>query len=142
MVREGKRATVPLPFDPNEVWGARERHHVAGTVNGCTIRGPLREEASGHTLPLGPAWLRDNPLPEGEELDVALRPEGPQAELLAEDIAAALAAQPEAAAFFSSLATFYRKGYLTWIDSAKRPATRTARIAETVRLLASGQKQR
>jgi len=36
---------VPVPFDPNEVWGAKERHHIAGTVNGIRVRaGPQRDE--------------------------------------------------------------------------------------------------
>jgi len=37
------------------------------------------------------------------------------------DIAAALAANPAAGAFFDTLAHFYRKSYLRWIDAATRP---------------------
>src|SRR5437763_183952 len=29
---------VPIPFDPNQVWAAKQRHHVAGTVNGMRDR--------------------------------------------------------------------------------------------------------
>jgi len=36
---------------------------------------------------------------------------------LAEDIARALAASPAAAAFFDTLAQFYRKAYLRYIDA-------------------------
>jgi uncharacterized protein YdeI (YjbR/CyaY-like superfamily) len=55
----------------------------------------------------------------------------------------ALDAEPAAGAFFDSLAQFYRRGYLTWIDATKRsPAERAARIAEMVRLLKAGHKQR
>ena len=69
--------------------------------------------------------------------------EGPQRAELAPDIAAALEAEPEAATFFDSIAQFYRKGYLRWIDATKRsPETRAARIAEMVRLLKAGKKQR
>jgi uncharacterized protein YdeI (YjbR/CyaY-like superfamily) len=42
----------------------------------------------------------------------------------------------------SSLATFYRTGYVRWIEEAKRPETRARRIAETVEALAEGKKQR
>jgi hypothetical protein len=49
---------------------------------------------------------------------VVLEAEGPQNADLAPDLAAAFESSPEAAAFFASLATFYRKGYLRWIDGA------------------------
>jgi uncharacterized protein YdeI (YjbR/CyaY-like superfamily) len=74
---------------------------------------------------------------------VELEPEGPQRTDLADDIAAALDANPAAAAFFDTLAQFYRKAYLRWIDAtARRPGLRAARIAEVVDLLAAGIKQR
>jgi uncharacterized protein YdeI (YjbR/CyaY-like superfamily) len=73
---------------------------------------------------------------------VVLAPEGPQREDLAPDLAAALEAKPEAGEFFDSLAQFYRKAYLRWIDATKgRPDVREQRIAETVELLKAGVKQ-
>ena len=52
-------------------------------------------------------------------------------------------ANPAAAAFFDTLAQFYRKAYLRWIDgTTRRPDLRAARIAEVVDLLAAGVKQR
>jgi uncharacterized protein YdeI (YjbR/CyaY-like superfamily) len=58
-------------------------------------------------------------------------------------VAAALDAAPQAAAFFDSLAQFYRRAYLRWIDATKRrPDLRAARIAEMVELLQAGHKQR
>jgi uncharacterized protein YdeI (YjbR/CyaY-like superfamily) len=79
----------------------------------------------------------------GDEVVVELTPEGPQRADLAEDISAALAANPAAAAFFDTLAQFYRKAYLRWIDATtRRPDLRAARIAEVVDLLAAGIKER
>ena len=67
----------------------------------------------------------------------------PQRGDLAGDIAAALAANPAAGAFFDTLAQFYRKAYLRWIDATtRRPDVRAARIAEVVDLLAAGIKER
>lgn len=55
----------------------------------------------------------------------------------------ALEANPAAAAFFDTLAQFYRKAYLRWIDATtRRPELRAARIAEVVELLAAGIKER
>jgi uncharacterized protein YdeI (YjbR/CyaY-like superfamily) len=54
-------------------------------------------------------------------------------------VAAALAANPEAGAFFDTLAQFYRKAYLRWIDATtRRPDVRAARIAKVVELCAAG----
>jgi uncharacterized protein YdeI (YjbR/CyaY-like superfamily) len=72
-----------------------------------------------------------------------LYPEGPQRANLAPDVAAALDTAPDAAAFFDSLAQFYRRGYLRWIDATKRsPEKRAARIAEMIELLKAGIKER
>ncbi len=141
--KAGSKVVVRLPFDPNAVWGEKDRHHISGSVNGCPVRGPLGVDSDGYFLALGAAWRRDNRLDVGAEVHVELTAEGPQVEQLADDITAALDAEPEALAFFQGLATFYRKGYLRWIDSTKgRPEVRAERIAEMIRLLKSGEKQR
>lgn len=135
---QGKGARLAIPFDPNAAWGAKDRHHVTGTVGGCKVRGELRSENGAWSLMLGPAWVRDNLKP-GSEVEVALAPEGPA---LAEDFAQALAASEAAKAFFESLPTFYRKNFIRWIEEAKRPETRASRIAETVRLCEAGKRER
>jgi uncharacterized protein YdeI (YjbR/CyaY-like superfamily) len=61
---------------------------------------------------------------------------------MAPDIADAVRADPQARAFFESLASFYRKNYVRWIEEAKRPETRAKRIAEAVSLLNAGRKQK
>ena len=63
--------------------------------------------------------------------------------LVVVDVAAALKAEPEAAAFFDSLAQFYRNAYLRWIDATRRrPEQRPIRIAEVVRLLREHKNER
>jgi hypothetical protein len=134
---------VKLPFDPGEAWGQRARFHVNGTIGGFKVRGPLSGGDGTFHLHIGAAWLRDYPLHPGDTVDVALEPEGPQNDALDEDIAAALAAAPQAQRFFEALATFYRKAYLTWLAGAKRrPELRKARIQEFVALLEAGKKSR
>ena len=129
---------MPVPFDPDDAWGGTHRYYVKGTDGGHRIRGLLRREGDVYVLPLGPAWLRNNLLPTSETIDVVLEPDGPQSEALADDITEALTASPEAEMFFQSVAPFYRKNFLRWIDQAKRPETRTARIAEMVKMLEAG----
>lgn len=131
---------IVLPFDPAEAWGPKTRHHISGTIGGCRIRTSLPGQGPDARVVKGHAWPA---LATGEQVEVVLEAEGPQLDSLAPDVAEALAARPEALDFFLSLATFYRKGYLRWVDATKRrPDVRAARIAELVELLAAGQKER
>jgi bacteriocin resistance YdeI/OmpD-like protein/uncharacterized protein DUF1905 len=140
ITKSGNRAVIMLPFDPDEAWGPKERHYIAGSVNGCGVRGQLQADGAQAFLALGPAWRRDNGIDIGAKVDVVLQPEGPQSAALSPDVSAALEAAPEAQAFFDSLASFYRKNFIRWIESAKRPETRAARIAEMMKALKSRQR--
>lgn len=134
---------VPVPFNPDEVWGAKRRHHVAGTVNAVRVRAVVEPAGDGFGFTLGPASPGRAGLAAGDRVTVDIAPEGPQRDGLAADVAEALAANPEAAAFFDSLAQFYRQAYLRWIDATRRrPDQRPVRIAEMVKLLEAGVKQR
>src|SRR5262245_30183692 len=86
---------VPVPIDPDEVWGRKTRHHVAGAINGHGFRGVIERMGDGHGITLGPAWRRDCGIEVGAKVDVVLIPEGPQRADLAPDVAAALDADPE-----------------------------------------------
>src|SRR6266568_8742122 len=136
-------AVIAVPFDPDRTWGAKADHPVGGTIEGRHVRGRLSPSGGGWVLTVTPMWLRDTGVTIGDDVTVELAPEGPQRGDLADDIAAALAANPAAAAFFDTLAQFYRKAYLRWIDATtRRPDVRAARIAEVVDLLAAGIKER
>jgi hypothetical protein len=138
-----KRVYVALPFDPDAVWGSKPVHHVAGTINGMRFRGAVETAGGEFHLRIGPAWRKGCGLGAGDAVEVELSPEGPQRDGLDADVAAALEAEPAAAAFFDGLAQFYRKAYLRWISATtQRPDVRAARIAEMVELLKTGRKQR
>ena len=137
------RAVIAVPFDPDEAWGAKAEHPVGGTINGRPIRGTIAPDCDGWAFTVTPMWMRDARVLAGDDVVVELAPEGPQRSDLADDISAALEANPAAAAFFGTLAQFYRKAYLRWIDATtQRPDLRAARIEKVVELLAAGIKQR
>ena len=136
-------AVITIPFDPDEAWGAKAVHHVSGTVNGCRARVTIAPGDSGWAFTLNPARMRHTGIAAGAEVIVELAPEGPQRADLAGDISAALAANPAAGAFFDTLAQFYRRAYLRYIDATtRRPDLRASRIAEVTGLLADGIKER
>jgi hypothetical protein len=144
VVRNGRRRVlVPVPFDPDELWGTKREHRVHGTVNGLGVRAVIDPLGDGHGILLGLSWRRDCGIAPGDHVEVALAPEGPQRDDLAPDVAAALEAEPEAGALFDSLAQFCRRAYLRWIDATKRrPDVPAERIAKMIELLKAGHKQR
>ena len=140
---DDRRVYVPVPFDPDEVWGTKTRHSIAGTVAGLGVRGDVQPVGHGRGFVLGPAWRRDCRVGPGDVVAVSIHAEGPQRDDLAPDIAAALDADPVAGAFFDSLAQFYRNAYVRWVEATKRrPDLRPVRIAEMIVLLGEGKKQR
>lgn len=90
---------IAVPFDPDEAWGAKAEHPVGGTIDGKRVRGTVSPGEGGWALALGPRWVLDECLAIGDKVVVELEPEGPQRGDLADDISAALEANPRAAAF-------------------------------------------
>ena len=67
----------------------------------------------------------------------APRPRIPQ---LPAYIATAFKSNPAAWKFFQALAPTYRRDFVVWVHTAKRPETRERRIREAIQLLAAGKK--
>lgn len=143
LIVDGNRGWIEVPFDPDAIWGVKERHHITGHAGPCGVRGALAREEGAWRLYLGPVWRRDAGVRPGDVLNVMLMPEGPQRDGLDPDLKAALEENPQAGAFWDSLATFYRKGYLRWLDgAARRPTLREERVRQWLELLAAGKKER
>lgn len=141
VTRAGGRLFVPVPFDPDAEWAPKPKHHIHGTVAGCRVRAVITTHEGQRGFIMGTLWAGG--FDATGPVEVEILPEGPQRADLDTDIAEALDENPAAGAFFDSLAQFYRKAYLKWIDGTKkRPDVRAQRIAEMVILLESGAKER
>jgi len=140
--KEGSFTFVAIPFSPREVWGAKPRFHVTGTINGISVRGTLGALGQAYFLRLGTAWMRDSGIELGAKVSVQLSLEGPQEGNIAADIAKALSDSKKAKTFFDGLPTFYRKNFIRWIESAKREETRVKRINEMMKLLEEGKREK
>ena len=139
----GGAVRIQLPDDPDARWGAKDRHYVHGTIEGRRVRGVLSKPTTAPTCwTWGRSWCRDPEVGPGNTVRVVLEPEGPQLDTMAPDIASAIASDPAARRLFEGLATFYRNGFVDWIEEAKRPETRAKRIAETVEALRAGRRER
>src|SRR5499426_569589 len=86
VAKSGTRTFIPIPFNPNDVWGVKQRHHITGTVNGMDVRGSLGSDGNQYFLLLGAAWRRDCGIDAGTKVDVVLSPEGPQSENMSDDV--------------------------------------------------------
>ena len=141
--RAGSGFLLTLDFDPAAAWGPRDVYRVNGTIAGGPFRGVIMRRGDVWTTTLGTKSRASWRVADGQIAEVAVDLEEPHAEALAPDITAALAARPRAKVAFDELATFYRKGWLRWIDATKRrPDLRGQRIAEMVRLVEAGHKER
>ena len=88
-------------------------------------------------MELGPSWCRDPRVVDGRQVDVELGLEGPA---MPDDLAFALASEPDASRFFDALPSFYRKNFVRSIDTARRPETRARRVAAIAAALRDGRR--
>ena len=84
-----RRVSIPLPFVPDETWGAKTDHHVAGTINSMAVRA-VAESLGGFGIVVGPTWRRDCGTDVGDEVSAVLAPEGPQRDDLGDEFRIAL----------------------------------------------------
>lgn len=139
---ERGRIFIPVPFDPAEAWGRKARHHVAGTINGAAFQGSLGVRGGAYFFPLNKEMQQKAGVAPGDRVRVIMAPaEAAESEVPGE-LAAALAAEPEAGRFFEGLSAFYRNQYVGWVTGAKKAETRDSRVREVVELLRAGKKQR
>jgi hypothetical protein len=141
---ERGRVSVFVPFDPKEIWGKQTRFHVDVVVNRITFHTSLGVRDGKYFFPFNKDMQEQTGLQAGDAVTVRLsltKAEDGNDEL-PEDLQKALAKNKKAAAFFGTLSSFYKNTYVKWITSAKQEETRNKRVAETVRLLAEGKKQK
>ena len=119
--RVGKTsARFPVPFDLREAFGR--------------ARPPVKVTIGGHTWRTTPGADAGDRVHIAMELDTAPRTVQPP-----EDLRSALEAGPGALARFEELSFTHRREYAEWVAGAKRPETRTKRVAETVRRVRAGE---
>jgi uncharacterized protein YdeI (YjbR/CyaY-like superfamily) len=76
----------------------------------------------------------------GDDVDVTLELDAAPREVeVPEPLAAALAANPNAAAVFGRLAFTHRKEFARWVSEAKREETRDRRVQQALEMLRTGQ---
>lgn len=139
----GGGAYVDVPFDVEEAYG-KKRVPIVATIDGATYRGSLvRMRSECHMLLIRKDIRAKIGKDVGDTVQVTLEEDTtPRTIAVPADLAEALAGDAAAAAFFEGLSFTHRREYVTWVEEAKREATRRGRIEKTVALLRAGQRER
>ena len=138
----GKTATgLQVPDDVVATLGPGRRPAVRITVGGHTYRTTVASMGGRFLVPLSAENRAAAGVTAGDEVDVDIElDEAPREIAVPDDLAAALAADDQAGTYFDSLAFTHRKEWVRWIEEAKKPETRTARVVKTVQSLREGKR--
>jgi hypothetical protein len=137
----GGGAFVTIPFDVEKEFG-RKRVPINATIDGEPYRGTLvRMGSECHMLLILKSIREKIGKSIGDEVDVTIAEDtAPRIVELAGDVRAALDKSRKARAFYDGLSYTHQREYAQWVDSAKRPDTRTRRIEQMVQMLIEGKR--
>jgi hypothetical protein len=120
--------------------GRGRRVAVRATVNGYTYRTSVAPYMGRILMPFSAEHREASGLAGGEAIEVEIVPDDAPREVdVPADMATALAGAPEAHAFFANLSYTNQRAYVLWIEGARKPETRAARVTRAVAMLAEGQ---
>jgi hypothetical protein len=134
---------VVIPFSVPEVYGTKGRVPVQATFDGYPYQGSITPLGDGyHALHVLKQIRKAVDKTIGDTVRVTLSRDVTERKMEAPaDLAAQLAANPKAAAYFAKLAYTHQRDYVRWLEGAKRPETRATRLAQTVEMLGQGRKR-
>jgi hypothetical protein len=137
IVREGSACYIPLTFDPKEVFG-RIRAPVKVTLNGHTYRSTIAAMGGPPCIPLRRSNREAAGVEGGETMEVRLDLDSDVREVKPPaDLVRALKATAPAWDRWKELSYSHQREHVEAIAEAKRPETRTRRIENAVRMLAT-----
>ncbi len=136
----GTTATgIQVPDEVVEKLGSGRRPPVVVTIGGYTYRTTVASMGGDFWIPLAAEHRESAGVAAGQEVDVDIELDSaPREVALPDDLAAAMDGTARAA--FDGLAPSHRKEWVRWVEEAKKPETRTARIEKTVAGLRAGRK--
>jgi len=140
VVLNGNTATgIPVPPQVVEALGGGKRIKVVATIRQRPYRNSVVSWGDGFMLSFGAEHRAATGLQAGDHMTVDLvRDEAERTVDLADDFAAALAANAAAQEFFDSLSNSQKRWFTLGLAEAKKPETRARRIDKCVGMLADG----
>lgn len=136
----GNNTGIEVPEEVLAALGRGRRVKVVATVNGYGYRTSVAPYMGLILMPFSSEHRAATGLGGGDAIEVELvADDAPREVAVPDDLAQALAAAPGAASFFAGLSFTHRKTYIGWIEEAKKPETRAARVAKAVAMLEAGE---
>ncbi|WP_378144930.1 YdeI/OmpD-associated family protein [Cnuibacter sp. UC19_7] len=139
LVGAGKTATgIDVPAEVVEALGGGRRIPVAVTINGHTYPSTIAFMGGVAKIPVS-ADIRAKAggIAAGDAITVSLeKDDAPRSIEVPDDLAAALAANPAAAAAFAALSYSKQRAFVDPIAQAKAPETRARRVEKVITDLA------
>jgi hypothetical protein len=136
----GKTATgIPIPDHVVAALGDSKRPPVTITVNGYTYRTTAVRMGGRFLVPLSAENRTAAGVAAGDEVSVEIALDTVPREVdLPADLADAM--DDAARAAYDALSFTHRKEWVRWVEEAKKPETRAARVEKTVAGLREGRK--
>jgi hypothetical protein len=140
VVLGGRTATgIQVPDDVVEALGSGKRPPVVVTLGGHTYRTTVAPMGGAFWIPLAAEHREAAGVAAEQQVDVTIELDtAPREVALPDDLAAEM--DDGARAAFDGLAPSHKKEWVRWVEEAKKPETRAARIAKTVEGLKAGKK--
>jgi hypothetical protein len=139
----GGGALVRIPFDVEEAFGSK-RPKVKAMIGGIPYRGTLvRMGADYHILGVLKEIREKIGKDFGDEVQVIIEPDTePRVVKVPPDVMKELKRDKAVQSSFEKLSFTHQKEYIHWIEEAKRPETRRARVNKTIEMLKQGKNPR
>jgi hypothetical protein len=140
----GKTATgLQVPDDVVAGLRSGKRPAVRVTIGQHTYRTTVASMGGRFLVPLSAENRAAAGVVAGDEVEVDIEADtAPREVAVPSDLADALTSRGALRDFFDALAYSHRKEWVRWVEDAKRPETRSARIATTVECLREGKRTR
>jgi hypothetical protein len=120
--------------------GGKKTFPVRVSVNGTTLALRLARMGGENMIGLARAVREQAGVQIGSSYTVEIVPDaGDRPVTVPEDLAGALATDPDVEAAFAALAYSHRKEFVRWVTEAKRETTRAERVGKTVDMVRAGQ---
>ena len=139
----GNTTGIRLPDDVLAQLGAGKRPKVTVTLGtGYAFRTSIGTHDGSPFIPVSAAVRKEAGIAAGDAVVVGVALDtAPREVEMPDDLAAAMAEQPESRTFFDTLTDSQRKQFVESVTSAKKPETRSKRIGAAVAALVERRKR-
>ncbi len=142
LAASGNNTGIEVPPELVEQLGAGRRPPVAVDLDGYVYRSTVAVMGGRHLVSVSAAVRQATGLAAGDPVRVTLTlADTPREVDVPDDLAAALAADEQAGAFFAALSNSLQRYHVDTVNGARTAETRQRRIEKAVALFRAGQKR-